>query len=488
MICPLAPAHFVALGAFEIFIALLFLKPTLAPLPLIVFVVVCCIAPFLPRLSFFLPIVSRGRKGANGVALTFDDGPDPETTPKLLELLARHKISATFFVTGRRAERYPELIRAIIAGGHTVGNHSYNHSPFLMLKGSATLRREVSEAQQVFARFGIVPLAFRPPVGICNPSLWRVLLENGMFCVNFTLRARDMGNRRVAGLARKLLAKVAARDIVLLHDVAPRQGDAALLIGEFESLIEGIRKKGLEIVPLATLIEKEVMQRGDLTERHVAELFYDSLAAAYDEEQFCSSVSLSRTTEQRLFAARIPELFSGAGRVLEVGAGTGIFTLEIARNCNEVVAADISANMLAVLEKKAQAKGISNIRALKGNVETVELPGPFSVVCAFLSLEYLSDLGAFLKKLADQVEPGGRVYFITARSSFFRFWTQVGNAMRQGLWLKAHTRREIESMLKEAGFEEISIAPHLLRCIISGGMLLEVKARRSGIAPVAAEA
>ena len=480
MICPLSPAHFVALGALQLFVALLFINLTLAPLPLLIFILLCCITPLFPRLSFFLPVISRGKGGAKGVALTFDDGPDPEVTPQLLELLARHGITATFFVTGARAERYPDIMRAILAGGHAVGNHSYNHSPFLMLKGRATLQREIASAQSVFQQFGIVPLAFRPPVGITNSRLWRVLLENGMYCVNFSRRAADMGNRRVTRLASKLLAKVVPGDIILLHDIAPRQGDVSHLLQEFATLIEGLKGKGLEILPLDRLIGKEVMQWGTPDSGpNPAELFYNGLAATYDQEQFASTVSLARATEYRLFSAQLPALFAGADRVLEIGAGTGIFTLDIARNCTEVLAADISANMLALLEEKAALEGIKNIRTLKGNVETMALEGPFSVVCAFSSLEYFVDLPTFFTRLAYQLQPGGVVYFITARSSLFRIFIQIGNAMRQGLWLKAHSRREIVKMLTAAGFEQIAVSSHLFKSFLSGGMLLEVVARRA---------
>lgn len=487
MICPLSPAHFVALGAFQLFVVLYFINVSLAPLPLLIFVLICCITPFFPRLSFFLPVISRGKSGAKGVALTFDDGPDPEVTPRLLELLARHEVTATFFVTGANAERYPDIIRVILAGGHALGNHSYSHSPFLMLKGRKTLQHEVASAQSVFLQFGVVPLAFRPPVGITNPRLWRVLLENGMFCVNFSRRAADMGNRRVTRLASRLLAKVVPGDIILLHDVAPRQGDVTNLLQEFSTLIEGLKGRGLEIVSMGQHIGKEVMQWGASDSGpNPAELFYNGLAATYDQEQFTSKVSLSRSTEYRLFLTQLPLIFAGADRVLEIGAGTGIFTLDIARNCVEVLAADISGNMLKLLEKKAAAEGIRNIKILKGNVETVELEGFFSVVCAFSSLEYLDDLPAFFTRLARHIEPGGTVYFITARSSLFRFFTQIGNAMRQGLWLKAHSRREIEAMLTAAGFERIVVSSHLFKSLLSGGMLLEVVARRGTTTAVSA--
>ncbi len=262
MIRPLSPATIFGFGAFHVFAVLLLLDSRLAPLPLLAFLLACAIAPFLPGIGFYLPIVSRGKQGERGVALTFDDGPDPEITPRLLDLLERHGVCATFFVTGERAARHPGIIREILSRGHSIGNHSFSHMPLLMLKGMRTLRREVKAAQSVLGLFGIVPLAFRPPVGVTNPHLWRVLLEQGMYCVNFSCRAGDMGNLRIARLAARVLKKVSPGDIVALHDVAPPRASAEHLLGEFEALIRGLKKKGLDIVPLARLIGKEVMQRG----------------------------------------------------------------------------------------------------------------------------------------------------------------------------------------------------------------------------------
>jgi peptidoglycan/xylan/chitin deacetylase (PgdA/CDA1 family)/2-polyprenyl-3-methyl-5-hydroxy-6-metoxy-1,4-benzoquinol methylase len=481
MICLLSPAHLFGLGAFQIYALLLIFIPSFAALPLILFVLVSFVAPLIPGCSYYLPVISRGRKGTPAVALTFDDGPHPEVTPRLLSLLSRHSAKATFFVTGANAKRYPDLIRAILANGHTLGNHSYNHSPFLMLKGSATLRREVETAQALFKTFGVVPLAFRPPVGITSPSLWRILQSLGMFCVNFSCRAPDMGNRRIRNLAANLLGKVRPGSIILLHDVAPPGGDTDYLFAQFELILQGLKARNLEIAPLAQLIGKEVMPSGNTDAgTNAIESFYDGLASTYDEEQFCSRVSLSRSTELRLFAARIPEFFEGAQRVLEIGAGTGLFTTIIARHCRSIDALDISAKMLAHLDSKCKTEGIENISTRVGDVETLALDGPYDVVCAFSALAYLNDLPAFLRRLEPHVSDGGTIYFITARTSLFRFFTQIGNAMRQGLWLKAHSRRQIEAMLVKAGFEIVAIESHLLKCVISGGMLLEVVARKPG--------
>jgi peptidoglycan/xylan/chitin deacetylase (PgdA/CDA1 family) len=258
---PLSPAAISGFGALFGSALLMVIDSRLAPLPLLAFLLACATAPFIPGLGFFLPVVSRGKRGERGVALTFDDGPDPEITPRLLELLDSNGVCATFFVTGEMAARHPGIIRDIVSRGHSIGNHSFSHMPFLMLKGMRTLRREVKAAQSVLGLFGIVPLAFRPPVGITNPHLGLVLLEQGMYCVNFSCRAVDMGNLRIARLATRVLNKVSPGDIVALHDVAPPRASAELLLGEFEALIRGLRQKGLEIVPLARLIGKEVMQQ-----------------------------------------------------------------------------------------------------------------------------------------------------------------------------------------------------------------------------------
>jgi peptidoglycan/xylan/chitin deacetylase (PgdA/CDA1 family)/SAM-dependent methyltransferase len=479
MLFPLSPAHLTALTAFQLYAVLLFVSPRLAVLPLALFILVCLVAPALPRFSFYLPIVSRGRKGAKGVALTFDDGPDPVVTPRVLELLARHGLKATFFVVGEKAERHPDLIRAILAQGHRIGNHSHTHPTLLMLKGRKAIAREVEQAQAVLKTFGIVPLAFRPPVGITNPALWPVLLKQGMFCLNFNRRALDRGNRRITGLADRILRRAQDRDIILLHDTLPHRGTPDQLLNEFERLITGLGERGLAITPLQQLIGKEVMETDPGTEGpNATRLFYDGLAAHYDHEQFCSGVSRSRLTEQALFNARVPQLLNGTGRVLEIGAGTGIFTLELARHCQEVVAVDISPAMLKLLEAKAEQAGVTNIRPTLGNVETLELEGPYSLVCAFSALEYLTDLEGFIHRLSPHMAPGGVIYFITARRSLFRLFTQIGNAMRQGIWLKARSRGAFKKMLTANGFEHLEISAHLLKSWISGGMLLEVVARK----------
>jgi peptidoglycan-N-acetylglucosamine deacetylase len=232
----------------------------LAVLPLGVFILLCMAAPFMPRCSFFLPVISRGTCGRKAVALTFDDGPDPLSTLELLRLLKKHRVSGTFFVTGHRVVRYPQLTNEIVAQGHSVANHSFHHDMWGAFRSTQTMKHEIAAAQRALKDLGIVALAYRPPMGITSPQLRRVMQEEGMFVVNFSCRAWDGGNRRIRNLSRRILKRVRANDILLLHDTAPRP--ASLLpfwINEVERLLEGIREKGLEILPLEDIIGKPVM-------------------------------------------------------------------------------------------------------------------------------------------------------------------------------------------------------------------------------------
>lgn len=258
----LSPAHMAGITAFALSGGLLLFRSEAAAVPLALFVLVCLAAPFFPRAGFFLPVISRGEGGGKRVALTFDDGPDPDVTPLLLALLGRHRLTAAFFVTGQNAECYPELVREILHRGHDVGNHSTRHDPLLMLRSRAKLAGEIARTQELLLPFGVRPLAFRPPVGVTNPRLPGVLTELGLECVTFSCRAGDFGNRRIGGLARKILRRVRPGSIILLHDVAPPGGGRiAEWIDQVERIIRGLQEEGYEIVPLSELTGRAVMER-----------------------------------------------------------------------------------------------------------------------------------------------------------------------------------------------------------------------------------
>lgn len=228
------------------------------------FILLCFTAPFFPTVGFFLPVISRGPADKQAVALTFDDGPHPLSTPIILDLLAQHAVPATFFVTGRQVKNHPQLIRQIVSQGHTLGNHSYSHDNLIMLKSAVRLKEEIEKTQRILRSLGIYPLAFRPPVGITNPKLKTVLEQLGLYAVNFSRRSGDMGNRRVNYLSKKILYRLRSGDIILLHDTPPR--NKALFdhwVNEVDKLLRGISEKNLKIVPLGFLIDRPVMAATD---------------------------------------------------------------------------------------------------------------------------------------------------------------------------------------------------------------------------------
>ncbi len=474
LIFPLAPAHLFGIGAFQTAAALLIIAPEYFYIPLLIFIFICGAAPFMPRTNYFLPVTSKGII-SDSVSLTFDDGPDPVITPLVLKLLKKYNLKAAFFVTGINAEKYPAVIRSILKDGHEICNHSYSHDPFIMLKSFRKLEYDIKKACDVIKSFGVESRAFRPPVGITSPRLWRILIEENLFCVNFSVKACDLGNRRIQNLSDKILKKVKARDIILLHDTSPKNTTSDYLVSEFEKLILGLKNKNLNIIPLSKLTGREIMTRKNKS-KNPAEAFYDDLGHKYDDEQSKAAVSPARQKELELFKTSFESFLKKNFTVLELGAGTGRFTLPVAKKVKQVIAADISSNMLDVLRIKADKNKIKNISTVVSDIEEFNSEKKYDAICSFSALEYISDLEGIIRKAYISLKPEGIIYFITSRTSLFRFFVQIGNAIRQGVWLRARSAREVRRFLINAGFSEIQVKGHLFRSIISGGMLIEIKA------------
>lgn len=241
---------------------LLLHSPYLAVIPLLIFLLCCLVAPFCPRWGFFLPIISAGETGSQAVALTFDDGPSPEFTPFVLKLLKAHNFKATFFVIGKRAERYPELIKDILAAGHTIGNHSWKHDNLLMLRSKKTLADDIGRSQQILHSHGVCPLVFRPPAGISNPRLKTVLEEYKMKMLTFSCRAFDGGNKKIDNLSGRILTKLQPGNIILLHDIFPETEEAvSALQNEFTMLFSGLAEGPYNVQCLESLTGMPVMKK-----------------------------------------------------------------------------------------------------------------------------------------------------------------------------------------------------------------------------------
>ena len=190
--------------------------------------------------------------GARTVALTFDDGPDPVYTRQVLDVLARYKATATFFVLGRHVDAHPELVREILAAGHAVGNHSYSHA---ILRGvwPGEIATELRLADVALVRAaGAHTRLLRHPGGMQGAFLPLVALAGGWHVVVWSVDPRDYTHPGAEEIARRVLEEIHPGAIVLLHDGSPdgnqsrRQTVAAL-----PAILEGLQSRGYRFVPLA---------------------------------------------------------------------------------------------------------------------------------------------------------------------------------------------------------------------------------------------
>src|SRR6516162_1345651 len=167
-----------------------------------------------------LAVGSAARAAAPAaVAITIDDGPDPEVTPRVLDLLDEHNARATFFCIGERVERHPALARAIVARGHEIGNHSYRHLKRFSLLGPRGVAQEIRRAQEAIgAATGETAYFFRAPAGLRNPFLEPALTRANLQLVSWTRRGFDTVNRSAVRVLESLTRHLQGGDILLLHD------------------------------------------------------------------------------------------------------------------------------------------------------------------------------------------------------------------------------------------------------------------------------
>jgi peptidoglycan/xylan/chitin deacetylase (PgdA/CDA1 family) len=195
--------------------------------------------------------------GVNAVALTFDDGPDPEFTPRILEILAREKVRATFFVVGERARANPDLVREIDRQGHLIGNHSFSHAKNINFAFHARLTREIKRCNEVIeAAIGKRPQFYRAPHGFKNPAVGDVMAKLAMTCVGWQVRGFDAVRSDASAIARRLVLKARAGGILLLHDGSSLRGtqDRGATLEALPLVIDGLRARGFAFKRLDELI------------------------------------------------------------------------------------------------------------------------------------------------------------------------------------------------------------------------------------------
>jgi len=228
--------------------------------------------------------VHRGPARRRAVALTFDDGPDPIHTPRILDTLAPYHARATFFIVGERAQKHPEIVRAIAAGQHEVGNHTFTH-PHLWLRSPRQTEREITQcADVVTALTGQAPRYFRPPWGKFNWAAYRHAARLGEMRVLWSLRAEGwLPTASPDAIVRTIIRRLHPGAIIDLHDGGGVSGTPARTAQALPQLLDALRAYGYQCLPLNELLVPESAQPRSLREK-MWDWYERTWAALFGEE------------------------------------------------------------------------------------------------------------------------------------------------------------------------------------------------------------
>ena len=213
-----------------------------------------------PASSLLYPTISHGPRHGHRVALSFDDGPDPEVTPQILDVLAQYGARATFFTIGRALRAQPLLAQRMVAEHHELGNHSWAHSRWQNFFGTRRLLREIERGAESIA--GIVPQAgqplYRPPMGLKSPPLAVAAQSLQLTLVAWSLHSYDSRGNDPRRIAQRVLDRIRPGDIVLMHDGhdLPGRHRRAIVLA-LPQILRGLRDRGLRSVTVSELLNGE---------------------------------------------------------------------------------------------------------------------------------------------------------------------------------------------------------------------------------------
>jgi len=209
-----------------------------------------------PSSDFYLRSIRRNPRQPAGVALTFDDGPDPVRSPQILDALAEVDAPATFFMIGRRASLSPRLVERAAREGHEVAAHSHSHSRLLPFRGRRRHVDEILACTQALLDAGApAPRWYRAPMGYATPPLAEALREQGLQSVHWSIGSRDLALRDKASIIARVLPRVRGGDIVLMHDGADRRGPGPEAVpAVIRTLVPELRRRGFEPMTLCRLL------------------------------------------------------------------------------------------------------------------------------------------------------------------------------------------------------------------------------------------
>lgn len=221
--------------------------------PIIIWFLIVSIASFNIQWNFFLKSISKGNSTGNNIALTFDDGPHPELTLKVLELLKNFNAKATFFCIGKNIKNHPEVLLKIIENQHTIGNHSFSHSTKIDFNNKENWLDEINLTNKEIEKIiGKKPQFFRPPFGVTTPHLAKAIHETNHKVIGWNVRSFDtVSNQNPDKIVSRILSKAKPGSIILLHD------HLAGIVPILEQLLPELQKRNFNFVTVDELINSK---------------------------------------------------------------------------------------------------------------------------------------------------------------------------------------------------------------------------------------
>lgn len=213
----------------------------------------------LPKSQLYGRTFIGEKHGSKRLALTFDDGPNDPYTLRLLDVLARHEVKATFFVIGKYVERRPDIVRSIAAAGHEIANHTFSH-PNLIFCGAGEVRREIQQCESAIrAAAGITTRLFRPPWGGRLPGTLRTIRSAGYEPVLWSATSYDWSAKSAEQIVHHVRRQVRGGELILLHDGDHKHpdGDRSLSIQATDELVRGYRQDGYEFVTVGGMLNAQ---------------------------------------------------------------------------------------------------------------------------------------------------------------------------------------------------------------------------------------
>lgn len=192
------------------------------------------------------------------IAFTFDDGPDPEETTQILDLLKQYDAKATFFVVGKQVEKHPELVRREVAEGHELGNHTYDHAYFNRGSSAETIASQLLRTQEaIFKATGKKSYLFRPPGGYYSDRMIETCKKNGYLVVMWSWHQDtwDWNRPGVKKIVNKVLGNARNGDIVLMHDHVEGRSQT---VDALKEILPELKKRGYRFVTVSELAQYNI--------------------------------------------------------------------------------------------------------------------------------------------------------------------------------------------------------------------------------------